>query len=101
MKWIKEFLKPNWWKIILLSLFLYTSKLWYVAEGFPIVCLGNMTGGCSPTGEKGIELCWDAYKISKPCFITNLFILAVGLYLLVCLSYFIIVKIKRLITKPK
>jgi len=107
MKAIKDFLKPNWWKIILfiiILLFLYVYMSEYMGGelwDFPMSCIGNMTGGCSPTGEEGINLCWDAYERSKPCLIANLFILTIGLYLLSCLIYLIISKIKRLIIKPK
>ena len=109
MKAIKEFLKPNRWKIILFIIILlflsvyiseYISELSDFAKGFPMGCLGNMTGGCSPTGREGMAFCWDAVEINKPCFVANLFILTIGLYLLSCLIYFIIKKIKRSIAKP-
>jgi hypothetical protein len=92
MKAIKEFLKPNWWKVGLL-LFWGSPVFWAV-----VLIIDSPSETLQIfTKELGIQT--SGFGIKHLLF--ALFCGLLGLYLFNCLIYFIITKIKRLIAKPK
>lgn len=114
MKAIKEFLKPNWWKVgifIVFSLFFVFLSV-NCSSSFcdpPVECpvLPCSLWGLSldEVVQKGIV---EAIKNSYPSF--SFFVLVVFVaflegvvlnYLSVCFVYFLVPKIKRLIIKTK
>jgi hypothetical protein len=89
MKAIWTFLKPNWWKIIIFGIvIIITFSVGVERYSYPVYFKKPFV---SPLYFIKVET----------NFYLSLFILLIYWYLLACLIYFIIAKIKRLITKPK
>jgi len=92
MKVIKEFLKPNWWKIALF-LFWGSPVFWAV-----VLIIDSPSETLQIfTKEFGIQTSGFGIKHLFFSLIFGLF----GLYLFICLIYFIAAKIKHSIAKPK
>ena len=90
MKNIIEFLKPNWWKI---ALFLF----WGSPVFWAVVLIIDSPSETLQIFAKELGIQTSGFGIKHLLFALacGLF----GLYLFACLAYFIITKIKHLITK--
>ena len=105
MKCIKEFLKLNWWKagafVIITVLSAIVTILIYDDSFRCPDCLANYYGFPLPfyrlAGIGGIMGAPYPASFNPITFLLNLIIF----YLLACLIYFIVTKIKNLIIKPK